>query len=326
MKPLWVLCVMSCLLVLATVALVPARGDTLVTNGGSRYTGKVVEDGDGYRVTLADGGEITFPKSAVKEVLKGDPASEAAQEAGIKAQAALKPLRDKVNTARRSVSASLRAAKARQQKEIEAGVSAEDQAAVEKVRSAAKSVEAAVAKLGKPAPGPPTPGIKNEVAIAVSVSVTMPDGSKRTFFATPKNAASVVAEARNMVAAMKEKARKNSAARLAPAHKKELDQHTALLTELRKADDLLKGAVASIAAVSGDEVKTAAELAKYEKEIDGRVQAVVSGLKKLTAGGEPPKPAADEPPAHKPSTSKGAGSEAVTKPAGGPSPKAVPRP
>jgi len=47
-----------------------AAGDTLVTKSGSRYEGKVEDQGDFYLLTKSGGGEMVLPRGMVKEVIK----------------------------------------------------------------------------------------------------------------------------------------------------------------------------------------------------------------------------------------------------------------
>jgi len=46
-----------------------ADADVLITHSGSRYEGKVTDKGDFYVLTMAGGGEMSFPKSMVREVI-----------------------------------------------------------------------------------------------------------------------------------------------------------------------------------------------------------------------------------------------------------------
>jgi len=56
---------------LAAVAPAGARADSLITLSGSRYEGEVADQGNAYLLTQPNGAKMTFPKTLVREVIKG---------------------------------------------------------------------------------------------------------------------------------------------------------------------------------------------------------------------------------------------------------------
>lgn len=101
-----------------------APADVLVTKDGSRFQGKVIEQGDSYLLVKPDGRKMTFPKEKVEEVIKQQiaPDEESQAPKRSKADEVLRPLKLKLISVRKDLNAVIRGAKVRQQRERKAPV------------------------------------------------------------------------------------------------------------------------------------------------------------------------------------------------------------
>jgi len=264
-----------------------ALADVLVTKSGSRYKGTVVDKGDSYLLIKPSGGRITLAKSMVREVIKdpagGKPTDPPAPKPGTKVRDALQPLRTKVLVSRQALGKAIAETRARHKQELADAVSAEDQKAIRDAEEHLELIRDLASGLGKRGPGPPTPGIRNEVAIAASVEIKMPDGTTKMIMITPRNKASQVSKAQSMVFAARRLARAKAAKKVSTRHRKELSELQALYAGLTKADARLRAAAAAIAPVQNDPEKLEAEVKKCAKQLDESLAAVAKDLDEISS-------------------------------------------
>lgn len=274
--------------------------DKIITQGGAEFTGKVIEQGDSYRLVTPGGGAMTFPKNTVKEVVTGPadatPAgvpTSAAQDA--KVFAVLKPLRDKVDASKAAVVKATEEVMARCRKEFSEAVAAEEREPVQVAQDNYDQLQKLASGLGKPSPGLPSPGTRYEKIVAGNITTNMPDGTSKTVTITPQNAGAVLAEARGQIAACRAAAKARVTSRLTPEHRKELEKYTALNPILVKAEGLLRDAAVALAPIIEDDAKVIQKVAEYEKQILGCLEEVAKGLR--AASGHPDEPGQTEAPA-----------------------------
>ena len=264
--------------------------DVLVTKSGSRYKGTVVDKGDSYLLIKPSGGKMTLPKSMVREVIKeagsGASTGGAGAKVGAEVRQALQPLRAKILASKQAIGKAVKEAVARHKQECADAISPGDQKAISDAEEHLKLIRSLAAGLGKRPPGPPTPGIRNEVAVASSVEIKMPDGTIKTIFITPRNKASVVSKAQAMVFAAGRRAQTNAAKKLGPRHRKELAKYQALRAKLAKAESRLKAAAAAMAPVQNDAEKVAAGVQKCAKQLDESLTTIAKELKHIPVLGE----------------------------------------
>ena len=196
-----------------------------------------------------------------------------------KVETVVRDLRDKLAAARASVAREVRKMNDRLEKESSSQIATEDRKSVEQAEGNLQRMQEVASRLGKPAGGPPTRGVRDEVTIAVSTSVTMPDGSQTTVLITLQNAKAILKRFSMVLAREKQKARANAVVQAKAKHREELARFDELRQKLAEAEKLLPS-VAAMDQRREDPSHLLAEIAKCRHQVQEAVALVAAELDK----------------------------------------------